>query len=167
MDDRMKKVLLGLGAFGALAIGAAQLAGAQSSSSTPPPATSAAPSASTSAPAAEAPGTETADGAEKDGAEEQADTLTGATGDKVSAAALAAVGSGKVTDMSAENQDAADQGGAPETPDKGEPADPAYEARSAYSAEVTKADGSVVDVHLDQQFNVLGTQAAEQEGPGA
>jgi hypothetical protein len=34
-----------------------------------------------------------------------------------------------------------------------------------YEVEVTRADGSQVDVHLDRHFRVLGTKA-DQDGPG-
>ena len=40
---------------------------------------------------------------------------------------------------------------------------PAYESKIAYDVEVTKADGSVVDVHLDKAFKVLGTEKADAE----
>ena len=50
-----------------------------------------------------------------------------------------------------------------EKADPGDPADPAYEAQIAYDVEVTKADGSAVDVHLDNAFTVLGTSAAHQD----
>jgi hypothetical protein len=35
----------------------------------------------------------------------------------------------------------------------------------AYEVEVTRADGSQVDVHLDKDFNVLGA-AADEDGSG-
>jgi hypothetical protein len=34
-----------------------------------------------------------------------------------------------------------------------------------YEVEVTRADGSLLDVHLDRDFHVLGTKA-DQDGPG-
>jgi hypothetical protein len=34
-----------------------------------------------------------------------------------------------------------------------------------YEVEVTRADGSQIDVHLDRDFHVLGTQA-DHDGPG-
>ena len=91
--------------------------------------------------------------------------MTGAAAEQAKAAALAKVGSGTATELSAENHagDKADASDKAEQPDKGEQADPTYEAQVAYDVEVTKADGSVVDVHLDKQFKVLGTEAGDQE----
>ena len=37
----------------------------------------------------------------------------------------------------------------------------------AYEVEVTRADGSQVDVHLDEDFTVLGSERdGESDGPG-
>lgn len=174
MNDKIKKLLMGIGAFGALAFGGAQLAGAQGNggSSTPEASQTAEQPGSE---AVETPGTEKADGNEKaDGSEkadgnekdgEQADTVTGPAAEHAKAAALAEVGSGKVTDLSAENH-SADKADKAEKPDPGEKADPAYESQIAYDAEVTKADGSVVDVHMDKAFKVLGSEPGDQEGSG-
>jgi hypothetical protein len=85
--------------------------------------------------------------------------VSAADAKQADAAALAKVGSGKVTDVSAESPD-------PNEPEKGETPDPSYENQIAYDAEITKADGSAVDVALDKSFNVLGTQAAEQHDGG-
>lgn len=151
MNEKLKRLLLGVGAFAALAIGGAQLAGAQGGDAAKPAAT------------------ETA----------EQETVTGVAADKASAAALAEVGSGKVTELSSERPDAGDKADAPEAGDKadapeagdkadeGEQADPAYAAKVAYDVEVTKADGSATDVHLDKQFKVLGTDVADQDDDGA
>jgi hypothetical protein len=144
-----KKVLAGIVALAALALGGAALAGAAGNS------TAKAPSAS------EQPGTETSDkgGAnEKDGQEAEP-KVSPADAKQAEAAALGKVGSGKATEVAAETpnpNEAADK------PEKGETPDPAYESQIAYTVEVTEADGSVVDVALDKSFGVLGTEAAEQ-----
>jgi uncharacterized membrane protein YkoI len=64
--------------------------------------------------------------------------ITGQALERASAAALEHTGGGKVTET--------------ETGDE----------EGAYEVEVTRADGSQVDVHLDQDFNVL-SQAADEE----
>ena len=71
--------------------------------------------------------------------------LTGAELDRASAAALKEVGSGRVTDTEAGDEE------------------------GAYEVEVTLDDGSQVDVHLDRDFHVLGTEGeggGENDGPG-
>jgi uncharacterized membrane protein YkoI len=107
-------------------------------------------------------GSEPAGGNEAD--EQQ---LTGPAADRAKAAALAEVGGGKVTDVSSEKGDANEPGEANEPKEAGDEADPAYQDRIAYAVEVTKADGSAVDVHLDDQFKVLGTEKADQGESGA
>ena len=64
--------------------------------------------------------------------------ITGQALERASAAALEHTGGGKVTET--------------ETGDE----------EGAYEVEVTRADGSEVDVHLDKDFNVL-SQAADEE----
>ena len=66
-------------------------------------------------------------------------TLTGTKLDRASAAALKEVGSGRVTDTEAGDEE------------------------GAYEVEVTRADGSQVDVHLDSSFKVLGDEADEED----
>lgn len=60
--------------------------------------------------------------------------ITGAALNKASAAALEHTGGGKVTETEAGDEE------------------------GAYEVEVTKPDGSQVDVHLDSSFNVIGQQ---------
>jgi uncharacterized membrane protein YkoI len=77
-----------------------------------------------------------------DDAGEQA--ITGQALDRASAAALEHTGGGKVTETEAGDEE------------------------GAYEVEVTRADGSQVDVHLDEEFNVLSDAADEEdddEGP--
>lgn len=59
-------------------------------------------------------------------------SITGSAYDKASAAALDHTGGGKVTDTEVGDEE------------------------SYYEVEVTKTDGSQVDVQLDQDFNVVG-----------
>ena len=68
--------------------------------------------------------------------------ITGQALDRASAAALNQVGGGKVTETEAGDEE------------------------GAYEVEVTRADGSQVDVHLDKDFKVLNTAADhEDDGP--
>jgi hypothetical protein len=66
-------------------------------------------------------------------------TITGSALDKASAAALRKVGDGKVTQTEAGDEE------------------------GAYEVEVTRTDGSQVDVHLDKQFKVLNAKADKEE----
>lgn len=64
--------------------------------------------------------------------------ITGAALERASAAALAHTGGGRVTDTEVGDEE------------------------GYYEVEVTRDDGSQVDVHLDRDFNVVGT---EDDGP--
>jgi hypothetical protein len=71
--------------------------------------------------------------------------ITGPAREKAAAAALAHTGGGRVTDTEVGDEE------------------------SYYEVEVTKPDGSQVDVQLDESFAVVGSSADEQpddEGPG-
>ena len=65
--------------------------------------------------------------------------ITGSALERASAAALAHTGGGRVTETEAGDEE------------------------GAYEVEVTRADGSQVDVHLDEDFNVLGTKADHED----
>ena len=67
--------------------------------------------------------------------DESEKAITGAALDRASAAALEHTGGGKVTDTEAGDEE------------------------GAYEVEVTRPDGSQVDVHLDERFNVIGDEA--------
>ena len=67
--------------------------------------------------------------------------ITGSALDRASQAALKEVGSGKVTQTEAGDEE------------------------GAYEVEVTKADGSQVDVQLDRSFKVVGSEADHEDGP--
>ena len=82
-------------------------------------------------------------GGDDDGSETP---ITGSALDRASAAALDHTGGGKVTETEVGDEE------------------------GAYEVEVTRADGSQVDVHLDRGFNVLGAQgdddgSGEDDGP--
>lgn len=69
--------------------------------------------------------------------------ITGAALDRAIDAALAYVGEGRVTETEVGDEE------------------------GAYEVEVTLDDGRQVDVHLDEAFNVLGTEADEElDEPG-
>jgi uncharacterized membrane protein YkoI len=67
--------------------------------------------------------------------------ITGTALDRASAAALKHTGGGKVTETEAGDEE------------------------GAYEVEVTMADGSQVDVHLDKSFHVVN-QSADNDGSG-
>jgi uncharacterized membrane protein YkoI len=67
--------------------------------------------------------------------EDASAAITGSALDRASAAALEHTGGGKVTDTEAGDEE------------------------GAYEVEVTRDDGSQVDVHLDEQFRVIGDEA--------
>ena len=83
-----------------------------------------------------------ATGGDDDGSEKP---ITGSALDRASSAALAHTGGGRVTETELGDEE------------------------GYYEVEVTRDDGSQVDVHLDREFNVLSGQAdddgAEDDGP--
>jgi uncharacterized membrane protein YkoI len=66
--------------------------------------------------------------------------ITGSALDRASQAALQAAGGGKVTETEAGDED------------------------SHYEVEVTKADGTQVDVQLDRGFAVVGSETEREDG---
>ena len=76
------------------------------------------------------------------GDDESSPPIKGAALDRASAAALDSVGEGRVTET--------------ETGDE----------ESFYEVEVTKDDGSQVDVQLDRGFDVVGSEGDEEESGG-
>lgn len=66
--------------------------------------------------------------------------ITGDAYDRATAAALQHVGSGTVTETEAGDED------------------------GAYEVEITLDDGSQVDVHLDESFDVIGSEADDDSG---
>ncbi len=160
MPYNPKKLLASAAAIGALGFGGSAIAGAATNNDkTPAAAEQTAEQPGTEA----APGTEATEPAGKGETNEPEVKVSAADTKQASDAALAKVGSGKVTEVSAEAPSANEPA---DTPEKGDTPDPAYESQIAYDVEVTKADGSVVDVALDKSFSVLGTQAADQNESG-
>jgi uncharacterized membrane protein YkoI len=78
-------------------------------------------------------------GGDDDGSDK---AITGQALDRASAAALEHTGGGKVTETEAGDEE------------------------GAYEVEVTRADGSQVDVHLDKDFNVISDSADEESDDG-
>jgi uncharacterized membrane protein YkoI len=76
-------------------------------------------------------------GGDDDGSDK---AISGQALDRASAAALQETGGGKVTQTEAGDEE------------------------GAYEVEVTRADGSQVDVHLDKGFNVIGQAADGDQG---
>jgi uncharacterized membrane protein YkoI len=74
------------------------------------------------------------------GGEEDSSPITGAALDRASAAALAETGGGRVTETEAGDEE------------------------SYYEVEVTRRDGSQVDVQLDRSFRVVGSSADDDHG---
>jgi uncharacterized membrane protein YkoI len=77
------------------------------------------------------------------GSDDREPAITGDALQRASAAALAHLGGGRVTDTEAGDEE------------------------SYYEVEVTLDDGSQVDVQLDENFNVVGdeTEGADDDGP--
>ena len=75
-------------------------------------------------------------GGDDDGREQ---AITGSALERASAAALKETGGGKVTETEAGDEE------------------------GAYEVEVTRADGSEVDVHLDEAFSVINSEADHEE----
>jgi uncharacterized membrane protein YkoI len=86
------------------------------------------------------PATQSSEPAENESGPEEADQpITGGTAlDKASAAALKSTGGGQVTETEVGDEE------------------------SYYEVEVTRDDGSQVDVQLDRSFNVVGSSADEE-----
>jgi hypothetical protein len=161
MNDKLKKILSGIGVLAAFGLGGAALAGAQNGSSTPAP--------STAQPGAEQPGAEQQDAGQADETQQK---VTGADADRAGQAALDSAGGGKVLLVEKETPEAADPS---EKPDPGEPnaaQEAAIDQNKAYSVEVQKSDGTKVDVTLDSAFKVLHSEqdnesASDQGGENA
>jgi hypothetical protein len=113
MKDKLKGVLIATGVIAVLATGGAAIAGAT--------------------------GGGNGDGGDKG---EKETPITGSALDRASQVALKEVGSGKVTQTEAGDEE------------------------GAYEVEVTKADGSQVDVHLDKSFAVIDAKADSERSDG-
>lgn len=148
MNEKLKKILSGLGVLAAFGLGGAAIAGAQGDKPADNPAV-----------------TEQAqpEQGEQGEANEADQKVTGADADRAGQAALQSVGDGKVLEVERETPDqGADK---PEPGDKPDTAaEQAMEKNSAYSVEVQKSDGTTVDVALDESFKVLGTEQDDEQG---
>jgi hypothetical protein len=84
-----------------------------------------------------------AGGGSSDGGNERDQAISGPALEKASAAALESTGGGKITGTELGDED------------------------SYYQVEVTRADGSQVDVQLDRSFNVVGSKAEHEGAEGS
>jgi len=84
-----------------------------------------------------------AGGGGSEGGKEKDKAITGSALDQASAAALKSTGGGKVTGTEAGDEE------------------------SYYQVEVTRSDGTQVDVQLDRGFNVLGSKAEHEGAQGS
>ena len=112
MKDKLKGVLIATGVIAVLATGGAAIAGATGGGDS---------------------------GEHADKGEKKETPITGSALDRASQVALKEVGSGKVTQTEAGDEE------------------------GAYEVEVTKADGSQVDVHLDKSFAVIDAKADKED----
>ena len=148
MNEKLKKILSGIGVLAAFGLGGAAISGAQGDKPADKPAASQ---------------SETGQSEERSEGNEAEQTVTGADADRAGQAALKSVGSGKVVSVEKETPekgaDAAEPG---EKPDSAK--EQAIDQKTAYSVEVQTSDGKTVDVALDSAFNVLASeQDNEQE----
>ena len=138
MFKQVKKVLVGVAALAALAVGGAAIAGAATSSQTTTTTTTLpSTSGSQTPPAFSGPahGTAAHEDAEK--------PVTGDAAAKAQAAAVKVVGGGTAGDVTTD------------LPGTG------------YEVTVTKSDGSTVEIHLDSSFNVMAGPPGGPGAPGA
>ena len=149
MNDKLKKILSGVGVLAAFGLGGAAIAGAQGGdkqADKPAVSQQAQPEAS-----------------EQDEANETDQKVTGADADRAGQAAAQSVGGGKVLEVERETPDQGTD--RPEPGDKPDSAaEQAMERDAAYSVEVQKSDGTTIDVSLDQSFKVLGAEQDDEQG---
>lgn len=139
MNEKLKKVLAGIGVLGAFALGGSAIAGAQSGSPVDKPASA------------------QSEAGEKGEANDTESKVTGPNADRAGQAALQSVGSGKVVSVEQETPEAGgEKNEAGEKPDSAK--EQAIDAKTAYSVEVQTSDGKTVDVSLDDGFNVLSSE---------
>lgn len=150
MNEKLKKILSGVGVLAAFGLGGAAIAGAQGSD----------PAAGKPASAQTAPAQ--SEGKERGEAQETDQEVTGADADRAGRAALRSVGDGKVLAVEKETPE---QGA--EKPEPGERPDSAREQAidqtTAYSVEVQTSDRTTVDVALDDAFNVLDSERDNEQ----
>lgn len=145
MNEKLKKILSGIGVLAAFGLGGAAIAGAQSDKPADKAASASEPSQS-----------EATEAEERGEANETEQKVTGADADRAGQAALQAVGDGKVVEVEKETPE---QGAEkPEPGEKESAKEQAIDQKTAYSVEVQKSDGTTVDVALDGAFDVLDTE---------
>jgi hypothetical protein len=150
MNEKLKKILSGVGVLATFGLGGAAVAGAQGDKPADKPASS--------QPAAAQP--EAKDQGESD---EAGQKVTGADTDRAGKAALQSVGDGKVVAVDKETPETgADKAEPGEKPDSAK--EHAIDQKTAYSVEVRKGDGTTVDVALDDAFNVLASEQDNEQG---
>ena len=165
MNEKVKKILSGVGVLAAFGLGGAAIAGAQNDKPADKPAISqpgtAESEAAESSEAKEAnEGNEAKEANEGNEAEQK---VTGADADRAGQAALQSVGGGKVLEVERETPDQeADRAEPGDKPDSA--SEQAMERNTAYSVEIQKSDGTTVDVALDGSFTVLGTEQDDEQG---
>jgi uncharacterized membrane protein YkoI len=135
MTNKIRKILMGLAALAALALGGSALAGAASGGGS-----GSDQAVQERGEASEPAGSEDTDNVQdengKDDGQDCDQGLTGDTATRASEAALAATGGGKVN--------ASERDG---------------EKGATYEVEITKPDGKTVDVRLDDQFKVVAVDS--------
>jgi hypothetical protein len=153
MKVKFKRIIGGLAALAALALGGSAIAGAQDGGTE----TSKGPAATEQREAPDSEATERDEGTER--GEKDEPSLNGPDADKARAAAEQATGgtAGEVERDNAESEKDEgmdDDGGAQQ----------GYQSptNAAYEVEVNK-DGKEIEVYLDKSFQVLDTQAADNE----
>jgi uncharacterized membrane protein YkoI len=138
MADKLKRLLIPVAAVAALAVGGAAIAGAAGNDSSSQEPQSVAANEDEGATESEDEGaTESEDEGADDSANDSEQPIAGSDIDQASAAALKATGGGQVTETEVGDEE------------------------SYYEVEVTRDDGSQVDVQLDRSFNVVGSEADE------
>lgn len=138
MNEKLKKILAGVGVLGAFALGGSAIAGAQGGAP------------------ADKPAAQSEEG-EQGGVNETQQKVTGPDADRAGQAALQSAGGGKVVSVEKETPETgADRPEAGEKPDSAK--EQAIDQKAAYSVEVQTSDGKTVDVTLDSAFNVLASQ---------
>lgn len=147
MNEKLKKILSGIGVLAAFGLGGAAIAGAQGDKPADKPAASQ---------------SETAQSEEKSEGNETEQTVTGADADRAGQAALQSVGSGKVVSVEKETPEKGADVAEPGETDSAK--ERAIDQKTAYSVEVQTSDGKTTDVALDSAFNVLTSeQDSEQD----
>lgn len=153
MNQKLTRMLAGIGVLSAFGLGGAALAGAQGGQPASPPAASQSVN-------------DRADGGDRGEARAAEQAVTGADAGRAGDAALKAVGSGEVLEVQRETPaTGADRAEPGDKPDSAK--ERASDQKTAYSVEIQRSDGSKVDVSLDSAFKVLATEQDQERGEHA